>query len=87
MGGYVGRVVSRPTCNTVTQRRATSDLEWSPADPDHRIETRIRYDPDGAVHSEAYFDDQLNEVLNLNLAVLRNNRAGVLGRCSRLVEA
>ena len=62
-------------CDT---KKGDSDLERNPADPDHRIETRIRYEPDGAIRSEADFDDQLNEVLNLNLAVLRNNRAGVL---------
>lgn len=59
-------------------KKANRDLQWNPADPDHRIETRIRYELDGAIRSEGDFDDQLDTVLNLNLQVLRNNRAGVL---------
>ena len=62
-------------CDT---RKGDRDLDWNPADPDHRIETRIRYEPDGAIRSEGDFDNQLNAVLNLNLEVLRNNRRGVL---------
>lgn len=59
-------------------KKADRDLEFNPADPGHRIETRIRYEADGTIHSEGNFDGQLNEVLNLNLPVLRNNCAGVL---------
>lgn len=62
-------------CDT---KKADRDLEWNPADPDHRIETRIRYELDGAIRAEGDFDGQLDKVLNLNLPVLRNNRAGVL---------
>lgn len=55
------------------------DLEWNPADPSHHIETRIRYGLDGSVHgNETRFDDHLNDVLNLNLAMLRNNRKRLL---------
>ena len=62
-------------CDT---RKGDRDLEWNPADPSHRIETRIRYEPDGTIRSEDDFDGQLDTVLNLNLPVLRNNRASVL---------
>lgn len=62
-------------CDT---KKADRDLEFNPADPDHRIETRIGYDPDGTIRSEGDFDGQLNEVLNLNLPLLKNNRVGVL---------
>ena len=59
-------------------KKADSDLQWNPANPDHRIETRIRYQTDGTICSEGDFDSQLETVLNLNLPVLRKNRAGVL---------
>lgn len=62
-------------CDT---KKGNRDLEWNPADPDHRIETRIRYELDGTIRSEGDFDIQLDTVLNLNLPVLKNNRAGVL---------
>lgn len=73
--GGVGQPPHLQRCDT---KKDDSDLEFNPANPDHRIETRIRYEPDGTVRSEGDFDDQLNEVLNLNLPLIRNNRARVL---------
>ena len=62
-------------CNT---RKGDTDLAWNPADPAHRIETRIRYELDGSIRADdADFDGQLNDVLNLNLPVLKNNREGI----------
>ena len=63
-------------CDT---RKGERDLRWNPADPAHHIETRVRYELDGTIKSDhADFDGQLNEVLHLNLAVLRNSRKAVL---------
>lgn len=63
-------------CDT---RKGDRNLEWNPADPSHHIETRISYGLDGSVQgNEAKFDDHLNDVLNLNLPVLRNNRKRLL---------
>ena len=63
-------------CDT---RKGERDISWNPADPDHHIETRLRYQPDGTIWSDdPVFNAQLNNVLNLNLEVLKNNRAGVL---------
>jgi uncharacterized protein (TIGR02646 family) len=62
-------------CDT---RKGDTDLQWNPADPTHHIETRIRYEPDGTIRSdEEAFDAQLNDVLNLNLPRLKNNRKSV----------
>jgi len=63
-------------CDT---RKRNHDLRWNPADPSHHIETRIRYELDGTICSDDdLFDTQLNDVLNLNLPVLKNNRKGIL---------
>lgn len=63
-------------CDT---RKGDSDLKWNPADPTHRITTHIRYELDGSIHSEeADFDGQINNVLNLNLPKLKNNRKRLL---------
>jgi len=63
-------------CDT---RKGDADLEWNPADPVNHIETRVRYETDGTIRSdELVFDGQLNDVLNLNLAHIRNNRKSVL---------
>ena len=62
-------------CDT---RKGDKELQWNPADPAHHIETRVRYEVDGSIHSDdAVFDGQLDTVLNLNLSVLKNNRKGV----------
>lgn len=63
-------------CDT---KKGDRELQWNPADPAHRVETRLRYELDGAIRSDdAGFDDQLDRVLNLNLSVLKNNRKVVL---------
>ena len=62
-------------CDT---KKEDDDLKWNPADPTHRIETRLRYESDGSIRSDdGKFDAELTQVLNLNLAVLKNNRKGV----------
>ena len=71
LGGH-GQPARLQHCDT---RKGDSDLAWNPADPAHHIETRIRYELDGSIRSdEADFDSQLNDVLNLNLPLLKNNR-------------
>ena len=63
-------------CDT---RKGQQDLRWSPADPTHAIEARLRYEADGAIRSDdVEFDGQLERVLNLNLNVLKNRRGAVL---------
>lgn len=63
-------------CDT---RKDNLDLLWNPANPAHHIETRIRYEADGKIRSDdPDFDAQLDEVLNLNIVILKNNRRGVL---------
>lgn len=62
-------------CDT---RKGNRDLQWNPAEPAHHIEARVRYEPDGSIKSDdRVFNAELNEVLNLNLPVLKNNRKGV----------
>lgn len=76
LGGGGGQPARLQHCDT---KKGDSDLLWNPADPDHRIETRIRYEPDGSIRSdEEPFGRQLDEVLSLNLPLLKSNRAGVL---------
>ena len=63
-------------CDT---RKGARDLQWNPADPAHSIEARLRYESDGSITSnDAAYAKQLEEVLNLNLSFLKNNRRGIL---------
>jgi len=51
----------------------------NPANPAHRVESFIRYEADGRIAStDLAFDAELNEVLNLNAAFLKNNRKAAL---------
>ena len=73
LGGH-GQPARFQYCDT---RKGNRDLKWNPAEPAHRVETRVRYELDGSIHADDLdFDQQLNDVLNLNLPVLRNNRKG-----------
>ena len=75
MGGE-GQPANLQHCDT---KKRDLDLRWNPANPEHHIESRLKYDPDGTVRADdALFNVQLNQILNLNLASLKNNRKGVL---------
>lgn len=74
LGGN-GQSAEKQHCDT---KKGKSDLTFNPANPDHHIETRIRYEPDGSIHSDdTDFDGEINDVLNLNLPLLKNNRKRV----------
>lgn len=74
--GEQGSPVRLQHCDT---RKGSRDLRWNPAVRGHRIESRVKYDPDGTVRADdSPFDVQLNEVLNLNLPWLKKNRREVL---------
>ena len=73
--GGEGQPPCRQHCDT---RKGDRDLRWNPADPDHRVAARVCYKADGRIGShEDAFDTELNDVLNLNLALLRNARRAV----------
>lgn len=74
--GGEGQPHSLQHCDT---RKGDRDLLWNPADRDRHIQDRINYGADGTIKSDnPEFDRQLNEVLNLNLPLLKNRRKGVL---------
>lgn len=78
LGACLGGHGQPPRLQHCDTRKRNRDLKWNPAEPAHGIETRVRYELDGSIHADdADFDEQLNEVLNLNLPVLRNKRKGM----------
>jgi len=79
LGGCLGGEGQPPHLQHCDTKKGDSDLQWNPAEPAHQIEKRIRYEPDGSIHSDdTVFNDQLSEVLNLNLPILKNNRKAIL---------
>ena len=74
--GGEGQPFGSQHCDT---RKGDDDLRWNPAEPAHAIEAKVQYGTDGTIKSDDdAFDRQLNEVLNLNLAFLKNHRKAVL---------
>ena len=80
LGACMGNEGNPPHLQHCDTRQGEKDIKWNPANPDHRIEERIRYRlADGTIMSEDNeFDTQINDVLNLNLPFLRTNRKYVL---------
>lgn len=63
-------------CDT---RQGERGISRNPAVPADRVEDLIRYQPDGTITSDdIQFDRDLNDVLNLNVAFLKNNRKATL---------
>lgn len=74
--GGEGRPGREQHCDTF---KADRDLRWNPATPLHAIETRVVFDLDGTIRSPNNgFNDELNSVLNLNMAWLKQNRKKAL---------
>src|SRR5262249_48936634 len=70
--GNEGQTRTSQHCDT---RKGDTDLSRNPSNPLHKVEDVIRFEPDGRVVSDIEaFDDEINGVLNLNEAFLRNNR-------------
>ena len=60
-------------------RKGNRPLLRNPANRNHAVEEFIQYELDGRITSQdPDFDAELREVLNLNLAFLRNNRKATL---------
>lgn len=79
LGACLGGEGQRHNLQHCDTRKGDRDLLWNPADRDHHVQDRISYGTDGAIKSDdPEFNRQLNEVLNLNLPLLKNNRKGVL---------
>ena len=74
--GGEGQPAHKQHCDT---RKGNRDLKWNPATALHKIEDCLCYEPDGSIRAhDVDFDRQINDILNLNLPVLKSNRKGVL---------
>ncbi len=79
LGACIGGKGQPPHLQHCDTRKGNCDLKWNPANPAHRIASRLRYESDGSIRSDDIeFDTQIENVLNLNIPFLKNNRKGVL---------
>jgi hypothetical protein len=74
--GNQGQPLEHQHCDT---RKGDRDFSRNPAIAMPRVEDLIRFEGDGRIVSDnAAFEAELNEVLNLNEAYLRNSRKALL---------
>ncbi|RRS09181.1 TIGR02646 family protein [Pseudoalteromonas sp. J010] len=76
------------TTYTCDKKKANDPLKFSPANPYHNINSRIFYHEGGVVKSnDKTFDQELNNILNLNETRLRQNRVFALEAVQELLNA
>lgn len=79
LGACCGNERGKANLRHCDTRKGDHALLFNPANPAHAIESRIKYRNNGEVRSDDQpFDGELDTVLNLNIAFLKNNRKGVL---------
>ena len=70
-------------CDT---RKGDQVFSMNPADPNHDVERTLHYDKDGSIRStDPAFDREINEVLNLNVPLLKQNRRMIFNRFTTVV--
>jgi hypothetical protein len=84
LGACMGNQGSPPNLQHCDTRQGDRDIKWNPANPEHRIEDRIRYLADGTLESnDVEFNTQINTVLALNKGYPKNNRLSLLDSFTR----
>jgi uncharacterized protein (TIGR02646 family) len=79
--GNVGQPEADQYCDTY---KGDKNLSRNPATAMHMIESLIHFEPDGRISSsDPSFNDELNSVLNLNVAFLVNSRRAALAAFKR----
>lgn len=73
--GNEGSAFDAQHCDT---RKGDADIKWNPANPDHPVEQFVFFENGRVKSRDPEFDKQINEVLNLNVAFLVNERKAVL---------
>ena len=74
--GNEGQPRKRQHCDT---RKGDDPLSKSPANQSHRIESLIRFTADGTIEADdPTLNREINDVLNLNLPFLKNNRKAAI---------
>ncbi|NTW81730.1 TIGR02646 family protein [Chlorobaculum thiosulfatiphilum] len=84
LGCCLGNKGSKSELQHCDTRKGDDDLLFNSAEPTHHDRLRIRYLNTGKIVSDdAGFDDQLNNVLNLNFSRLVDNRKAVWSAVTR----
>ena len=79
LGACLGNMGSPRKMQHCDTYKGKATFSTNPTNQAVNIEQLIRYSPDGRIYSDdKHFDEELNKVLNLNVAFLKNNRKAAL---------
>lgn len=82
--GNEGKPYKHQTCDT---RKGNSSISYSPSNPADRIDLNVRFLPNGEIVSDIHdFNQELNNVLNLNLPRLVSNRLAVIKSIQKVLH-
>jgi uncharacterized protein (TIGR02646 family) len=74
--GSEGKSKRNQHCDT---RKGDNDISFNPADPFHDVESKLQFLGDGTIQSnDVQFNQEINDVLNLNESSLTRNRKVIL---------
>jgi hypothetical protein len=81
LGACMGNQGERPENQHCDTKQRDQDIKFNPADPNHRVDQRVRYLSDGTVTSDdEEFNDQIESILNLNVQFLKQRRRETMER-------
>ncbi len=87
LGACMGNEGTSPNEQHCDTRQGNRDIKWNPANPDHRIESRIIFFADGRIgSSDIEFSQQIDDILNLNKGFPKANRKSVLDSFKKALE-
>lgn len=79
LGCCMGNEKNPPKSQTCDTKKGNSSIKYSPSNPIDGIGSKIDFLPNGVVFSDdCQFDQEINDVLNLNFARLVSNRLAVI---------
>ena len=81
LGACMGGDGQPPKLQHCDTRKGDQALSMNPANVEHDVERILHYDKDGTIRStDPIFDQEINQILNLNIPRLKNNRKAILQR-------
>lgn len=83
LGSCLGNEGQPPKLQTCDTRKGNAALKYNPANPQHHIDSQVKYQRGKITSDDVEFDIQLNQVLNLNHPRLIQNRNNVTLAISR----
>lgn len=82
--GSEGQAKKNQHCDT---RKGDLNLSYNPADPNHDVESKLRFLGNGIIQAtESEFDKEINEILNLNEGFLVSNRQATFEAITKFMD-